>query len=50
MTIPEGWREWIGVFAMLFHFPPSELWLMDGDEIRFWAEVAQQVLQKGNDK
>jgi hypothetical protein len=46
MTIPDGWREWIAVFAMLFHFPPSELWAMSGDDIRFWALAADNLLQK----
>jgi hypothetical protein len=29
--------------AFVFHFPPSELWDMDVDEILMWHEQAKRI-------
>jgi len=34
------------VIAYVFHFPPSELWDMDGEEIVFWIERAKELNRK----
>ena len=27
----------------MFHFPPSELWEMDWDELQFWSRQAERL-------
>ena len=29
--------------AYVFHFPPSELWAMEQDELRFWFDAAVAI-------
>jgi hypothetical protein len=31
------------VIAATFHFPPSEIWAMDLDELAFWVKRAKWV-------
>lgn len=33
--------------AAVFHWPPSEMWEMDVDEIREWREEAAKRVPKG---
>jgi len=30
----------------VFHFPPSELWAMDAEELRFWTARAAAIVGK----
>lgn len=33
----------MGDIAAVFHFPPSELWEMDAEELLFWHNQARRV-------
>ena len=37
----------MGDVAATFHFPPSEMWEMDADELRFWHRQAVRVSEAG---
>ena len=30
------------VIDYVFHFPPSEIWLMDSEELTFWKDAAYE--------
>jgi hypothetical protein len=35
-----GWKEAVAALAYVLHFPPSEIWAMDVDDLNFWLERA----------
>ncbi len=37
-----GWEDGVGAIAYYLHFPPSEIWDMELDEICFWCEQIQK--------
>jgi hypothetical protein len=37
----------IGDIAATFHFPPTEIWNMDADELLFWHAQAARISEAG---
>jgi hypothetical protein len=40
-----NWRDAVPLIAYTFHFPPSEIWEMDAQEIDFWAGEAKMIAE-----
>jgi hypothetical protein len=38
--LPENWDDALAVIAKEFHFPASDLWAMDADDLEFWVKKA----------
>lgn len=44
LEFPSDWKETIGALAKYFHFPPSELWEFEMDDLVFWSDrMSEQV-------
>lgn len=46
--MPESWKEALAAVAYAFHFPPSELWAMELEELEFWLERARWINEQVN--
>ncbi|HXG47684.1 MAG TPA: GpE family phage tail protein [Methylomirabilota bacterium] len=41
--IPAGWQAVVGDVGYHFHFPPSEIWEMDLEELGFWHRQLRRI-------
>lgn len=39
----------IGDIASVFHFPPSEIWAMDVDDVAFWHDQAVRINRRADE-
>lgn len=42
-----NWDDVMGDVAYAFHFPASELWEMDLEELLFWHKQAVRISKRG---
>jgi hypothetical protein len=41
--VPLDWEKALAIVAFTFHFPLSELWALDREDLRFWTEKAIEI-------
>jgi hypothetical protein len=44
--VPGDWGDLIGDLAATFHFQPSELYRMTAQELRFWHNQKERILEQ----
>lgn len=44
--MPRDWADAFAVLAHAFHFQPSELWMMDVEELEFWVDRLKWIKEQ----